>query len=63
MGLRQIREARGLSIEHCAVLADVDKSTISRYERGLSELRSGSIVKLARALKVSPTKITEGNGT
>jgi transcriptional regulator with XRE-family HTH domain len=58
-GLRTVREERGLTIEHVAVLANVDKSTISRAERGLQTLRPATVVRISRALKVSPSRIVE----
>jgi transcriptional regulator with XRE-family HTH domain len=59
MGLARIRKQRGLSIEHVALLADVHKSTISRAERGLQTLKPETVVKLSKALKVSPSRIVE----
>ena len=59
MGLARVRKQRGLSIEHVAVLADVHKSTISRAERGLQTLKPETVVKLSKALKVSPSRIVE----
>ncbi len=61
MGLARIRKQRGLSIEHVAVLADVHKSTISRAERGLQTLKPETVVKLSKALKVSPSRIVEND--
>ena len=58
-GLRAVRKERGLTIEHVAVLANVDKSTISRAERGLHLLRPDTVVKISKALKVSPSRIVE----
>jgi len=57
MSLASIRRQRGLTIEHVAVLAGVHKSTISRAERGLQKLRPETVVKLSKALKVSPSRI------
>jgi DNA-binding LacI/PurR family transcriptional regulator len=48
-----------LTIEHVAILADVHKSTISRAERGLQTLRPETVVKISKALKVSPSRIVE----
>jgi transcriptional regulator with XRE-family HTH domain len=59
MSLARIRKQRGLTIEHVAVLAGVHKSTISRAERGLQTLRPETVVKLSKALKVSPSRIIE----
>lgn len=55
--LRAIRQQRGLTIEHMAVLGGVHKSTISKAERGLHQLRPDTIVRLAKALKVSPKRL------
>ena len=57
MDLRTLRQGRGLTIEQVAVLADVSTATISRAERGLQSLSADSIVKISRALKVSPRRI------
>jgi transcriptional regulator with XRE-family HTH domain len=59
MELRQLRRSRGLTVEQMAVLAGVDKSTISRAERGLQTLRPESVVRISKALKVSPSRIVE----
>ena len=57
MGLRELRRQRGLTVEQMAVLAGVDKSTISRAERGLQRLRPESIVKISKALRVPPRRV------
>ncbi len=62
MGLRALRVSRGLTLEQVAVLAQIDKAAISRYERGLTGLGPWAIVNLSKALKVSPDLITNGNG-
>lgn len=59
MNLKELRRARGLSIEHIAVLAGVHKSTISRAERGLQRLQPQTVVRLSRALGVSPSRIAD----
>ena len=56
--LRELRQARGLTVDQVALLAGVNKATISRYERGLHELRPWAIVNLSKALKVSVKRIT-----
>jgi transcriptional regulator with XRE-family HTH domain len=58
MNLRELRKARGLSIEHIALIAGVHKSTISRAERGVHRLSPTSVVRISKALKVSPSVIT-----
>ena len=56
--LRKLRQKRGLTVDQIAVLAGVNKATISRYERGLHELNPQAIVNLSKALKVSVKKVT-----
>jgi transcriptional regulator with XRE-family HTH domain len=58
-GLRELRAARGLSLDAVAVLADVDPATVSRLERGLVEARRTTIVKLARALGISARRMAQ----
>ncbi len=62
MGLKAVRRERDLTCEQIGLLADADKSTVSRYERGLSTMRPESIVRLSKALKVSVARLTTGNG-
>jgi transcriptional regulator with XRE-family HTH domain len=61
MGLRDLRKRRGLTIEQVAMLAGVHQSTISRAERGLQRLKPESVVRISRALKVSPQRVIEGS--
>lgn len=61
MNLAKLRKQRGLTIEHVAVLAGVHKSTISRAERGLQTLKPETVVKISKALKVSPSRIVGGD--
>lgn len=42
-----------LSQAELAELAELEPSCISRYERGVTEPRAGTIISLARALNVS----------
>jgi len=55
--LRELRAARQLTLEAVSVLADVDIGTISRLERGLTEARADTIVKLARGLGISARRM------
>ena len=57
MALREIMKERGLTTEQVAVLGEVDKSTISRAARGLHKLRPMTVVRISKALKVSPDRI------
>ena len=61
MSLRELRRQRGLTIEQAAMLADVSTATISRAERGLQNLSPYSVVKISKALKVSPDRIVEAD--
>jgi transcriptional regulator with XRE-family HTH domain len=56
-GLRDLRTERRLSLEALSILADVDVATISRLERGLTEARPDTIVKLARGLGISARRM------
>jgi transcriptional regulator with XRE-family HTH domain len=57
MTLREFRKARGLSLEEVAYLAGVDIATVSRVERGLSQPRPWTAIRLARALGTSPSRV------
>ena len=57
MGLRELRATRHLTLEAVSVLAGVDIGTISRLERGLTEARADTIVKLARGLGISARRM------
>lgn len=55
--LRAIRLSKHLSYRKLASLCDVDHSDIKKYEDGLKDLRLITIVDLALALEVHPTKL------
>lgn len=55
--LADLLRDRGLTYEAAAVLAQVDTATISRIVRGHSRARPRTIVKLARALGISPKRL------
>jgi transcriptional regulator with XRE-family HTH domain len=59
MGLRDFRRRRGLTLEALAYLAgdEIDIATISRIERGLVTPQPETVVKLARALGLSVTRM------
>jgi transcriptional regulator with XRE-family HTH domain len=48
--IRRLRVARGLSQEVLAVDAGIDRTYVSRLERGLADPSVGILEKLARAL-------------
>ncbi len=54
VGLRKLREIRGLSLRELAQLADVDHAYIYRLETGAKETPSDEVIsKLVRALKTT----------
>lgn len=57
--VRQLRKAKGLSQEKLAELADLHRNYIGGIERGERNLALLNIVRLARALGVSPSQLLE----
>lgn len=55
--VRQARKARGWSQEELAHRSGLAVVQISRVERGVREVRLGTILKLVRALDVSPNEL------
>lgn len=53
--LREMRKDRNLTQERLAKKADLTASAISQFETGEREPTFSSLVKLARALEVSPS--------
>jgi transcriptional regulator with XRE-family HTH domain len=58
--LRAAREAARLSQEALAYEAEVDRAAISVYERGGREPNLRTVLKLARALQMSPVALLDG---
>jgi transcriptional regulator with XRE-family HTH domain len=58
--LRAARKEAGLSQETLAYEADVDRAAISVYERGGREPNLRTVLKLARALRLSPVALFAG---
>jgi transcriptional regulator with XRE-family HTH domain len=58
--LRTARKRAGLSQEALAYEADVDRAAISVYERGRREPNLRTMLKLARALRLSPVALLDG---
>ena len=57
--IRSMREERGISQEKLADLAHIHRNYISQIEGGKRNLSFYNVVKLARALRVSPSKLIE----
>jgi transcriptional regulator with XRE-family HTH domain len=55
--LRDLLQARGLTLEATAVLAGADASTISRIMNGHQRPRPVTVVRLARALGISAKRL------
>ena len=55
--LRRLRHARGLSQEELAHEADVDRSYMSKLEKGASHVGLEIIAKIARVLGVEPAEL------
>lgn len=58
--LRTARKAARLSQETLAYEAEVDRAAISVYERGRREPNLRTVLKLARALRLSPIVLLDG---
>jgi transcriptional regulator with XRE-family HTH domain len=60
VNLRAARHNAGFSQEALAYEADVDRAAISVYERGGREPNMRTVLKLARALHLSPVALLDG---
>ena len=57
MTLKDLFAERGLKYDAAAMLADVDKATISRIANGKTQARPETIVRLSRALGISARRM------
>ena len=55
--IRKIRAEVGISQERLALEADVDRSFLSKMERGIRQPSLTVLLKLCRALEYSPDKL------
>jgi transcriptional regulator with XRE-family HTH domain len=62
VNMRAARKQAGLSQESLAYSAEVDRAAISVYERGGRGPNLRTVLKLARALQLSPATLFEGVG-
>ncbi|HAN20131.1 MAG TPA: hypothetical protein DCP51_00385 [Clostridiales bacterium] len=51
--LAKLRQAKGLTLEKLAYENDLSKSTISRIERGLVDVKLSTLAKIAEGLDIS----------
>jgi transcriptional regulator with XRE-family HTH domain len=58
--LRELRQATGLSQEAFAAACGLDRTYISRIERGKRNVSLRNIEMLAKALRVSISELTKG---
>jgi transcriptional regulator with XRE-family HTH domain len=58
--LKSEREARGLSQERLANLADLHWTQVGRIERNVRDPSFKTVIKLARGLGVPPGKLFDG---
>jgi transcriptional regulator with XRE-family HTH domain len=58
--VRARREARELSQEAVAEIADLDRTYVGGLERGERNATLGSILRIAKALKTSAADLCEG---
>jgi len=57
--VRALREQRGISQEALADLAEIHRNYVSQIEGGKRNLSFFNVVKIARALKVTPSKLLD----
>lgn len=57
MTLKDLFAERGLKYDAAAMLADVDKATISRIANGKARAKPETVVRLARALGISARRM------
>lgn len=55
--IREAREAAGLTQEQLAERSNISGNAISRYETGESEMRIGTLFKIADGLGTSPEEL------
>ena len=58
--IREVRKSKGLSQEHLALIAEIDRSYVGGIERGERNVSFLTLTKLALSLKCSLTEFTKG---
>ena len=59
-GLRAIRERKGLTLQQVEDLTGIDGNTISRYERGVLNPTSKTVLKISEGLGVTVDELLNG---
>jgi transcriptional regulator with XRE-family HTH domain len=54
------RERRGLTQSQVGKLSGIHYTEVSRIERGLRDPRMSTLIRLARALKTTPSRLLDG---
>lgn len=54
---RQLRRARGLTIDELSVRTGIDTSALSRFERGIRQPHDHHLTAIAAALGISKSKL------
>jgi transcriptional regulator with XRE-family HTH domain len=57
--LKQLREAKGLSLLKLSYNCSIDESKISKIEHGKHNITLATIVELAKGLEISPKKLLD----
>jgi len=60
LDIRRIREAKGLSQEKLAALAELHRAYIGQVERGEKNIGLKNLQKIAKALGVTARQLVEG---
>jgi transcriptional regulator with XRE-family HTH domain len=60
--IQRLRNASGLSQEHLALVAEVDRSYMSGVERGVSNVTVLNLIKIATAMGVPASDLMEQAG-
>lgn len=60
--IRELRQAKGISQEKLALLAEVDRSYVGRIERGDNNAALLTLVRLADALGTSVARLMQRAG-
>ncbi len=59
--IRQLRQSKGLSQEQLAELTNLHRTYIGGVERGERNIGFLNLVRIAKALEISPSKLLEGS--